>query len=1478
MTFSGAFCINAPEAGGQVKKVADKTPAGNVIKMLQKQAEEIKDQATDLIDVAAGKDGFGRAVITFVRNNTLYPMSVGFKREKKGLVDKIPKRSIVRIKSLKADYGEQGKYFSVRQIGDYRVLKADAEDPTSAPTDLLVKKYKNVSTKQEFLGLALPDEPDVMLVASKNNLIQLGPSKGGFDKDGGADAHWMIEGARLETCFLKNRFTGGMLGPLGGQVDSSQEFPPKDEQISWKGSTGQSGKVSIADLESGLSEKEGLSISSLVWRANKARQHLLESKLSDEKFKAVFYAYLEQAQKARSKFSSRQNPEPIRYGDKIKLSHTNSMQGLCVGSAAHPGGGSGSTEVFCSNADSSDQISDELSCWWIIKGQHHSTDRLNCRLATPVKAGDVIRLENAKTGQNLSAEKLSKSFEVAFEKDKVPDDFSQLEVFADGREGIGSINDNWVITPIEGSGNNIWKGREFMLTHGMTRHKMHSFDSFFQTQSMSGHAQKVVALERKEEEKTEAPTSNAEGLLDKSELSGAVSVASKVGQQSQEGEAGSGSTGVSAENMAALKKSQKQAASIAKTESKKHVAAPAPAFIDKTLGWFVSSAVHAQSPKNDVAWTGFQDGAVFEDDPDQRIAIEIVKLGMDSTIAPGETLARKIQLISDRPSLTGFASQKIEGIGRDTLISLPPMLGKGVAWINQPVTTPGSFSVTFLGRTVENGRLEVVLGQDVDLEWLYKVVIGSGGGRKTSIIKREVKDGKPVETEVFSIDKSENHSAGIQSGQFTPYWVSFDKGSISQGYGLTPGQKIVSSWRDQNAPKQPYRIGFGSFREQSDYTGIDFGQAVTVDPPEKTFASFDQTFDLSGGQEQWLDKPLRVPGTGTISFWAEGQGDVILMLSESDSPGSQQYAVKINSAKAKMEVLEWRPGQGKYEKTLDTGSQDDFRINSGRRHVWVSFDNEQIFLGSGEKFQRLKLTRPKNKEVSNFLRVGFMGKGQGAKVGGVKISSPVRLIQVEPEGEKEESWKGLLEKDSAFVISPFDYSLEQSGPSIRFKDEVSGSSQFLGKASTKGATYEFITAIGKDGHPKITWTREPENPAQLRLKVLGKALRGAGQSIFLASSYMESTGQQEMDDFSDGKMDVGSAVAAAASTLTTGLGLGVSRLGIELEAMSKFHDKSLVSEKDESMGPKPMLKHKQHAAYAHQDKESQKNKAGAMVPPEAEKNRKRLEQELSMGQKWVASDPKKLVRLLALYKKVIGLITHPYVVEKGTTRATVVENLESLYQAHEEFFGMAETIDPSFGVMLDLLLTAYSNPYLIDSTNPEGEQLRQTLVSRVSTLAGKMLTLDGWLDLPALSNMPLWLEQGLPEPGKGIVEFSAKGQGDLMVSLTQDVVDVRSDVEGYKIFFGGRDNTQIQIRVRGFVKPVVSAEVDDVLNQIVNKKFWVKIDGGKISVGKDEPTSENKLLEWTDPYPPGGIEYISISTKQMPATIEGLSVKPLEES
>jgi len=178
------------------------------------------------VDEGQYKD-HGWAKLHTVRNKTTNPMI--FYSEARGLAESLPDGSVVAIKALKTGFGN---YYKAEKVGNKWVLKASTRDAKDPAAQFLVAKVgSSITLSSEVAGgfLLASSKPtfDVILVSDKaakddTTLWQL--------------AEDPKAGDTLESCFLKNKATGGMLTASydssgGGGAGEIAELKAKIEKL-----------------------------------------------------------------------------------------------------------------------------------------------------------------------------------------------------------------------------------------------------------------------------------------------------------------------------------------------------------------------------------------------------------------------------------------------------------------------------------------------------------------------------------------------------------------------------------------------------------------------------------------------------------------------------------------------------------------------------------------------------------------------------------------------------------------------------------------------------------------------------------------------------------------------------------------------------------------------------------------------------------------------------------------------------------------------------------------------------------------------------------------------------------------------------------------------------------------------------------------------------------------------------------------------
>lgn len=175
--------------------------------------------------LSAPSSEHGLGFLQRVRNNSEYPIDFSQDRT---ILDYLPDGTVLRIKSLRKEYGSNGRYYAVRKIvGAYR-LQADTFDPNDPATHFVVKRFVSRNFT-EYMGLYSDFAEGQFMKSDDSRAITF--SMPDIMDDKAAQGHWSIvdisgqEGAKLDdkkfmdptfaasifnACYLKSRASGFM--------------------------------------------------------------------------------------------------------------------------------------------------------------------------------------------------------------------------------------------------------------------------------------------------------------------------------------------------------------------------------------------------------------------------------------------------------------------------------------------------------------------------------------------------------------------------------------------------------------------------------------------------------------------------------------------------------------------------------------------------------------------------------------------------------------------------------------------------------------------------------------------------------------------------------------------------------------------------------------------------------------------------------------------------------------------------------------------------------------------------------------------------------------------------------------------------------------------------------------------------------------------------------------------------------------------
>ncbi|MFC1854400.1 hypothetical protein ACFLY6_00825, partial [Candidatus Dependentiae bacterium] len=541
--------------------------------------------------------------------------------------------------------------------------------------------------------------------------------------------------------------------------------------------------------------------------------------------------------------------QEVRFRDRIRFRHMNSGRYL---------------SAFEDNTISVSKNPSQDDVMWRVKGPHKAGERWNCKNEI-IESGMQIRLESSLTQGNL----------------KVDESEGDIKTYYVDESGLGDESDDWIIKTV-GASNILKDGTKIVLRHVKSANE----GSFLELAVKDGDVVSKSYKKVREKEKSEKLFQRVTAMkLETEETKKIREEIQKIDAEDQKKHAQMQKE--AKEKADKLKGAAKQVA-LAAIENIKKPVNPRKKELesklvkdDPKIKWLVENSIPAPMPVGNVAWTGFPHGSPSEQGPNEMIGIEVVKLGRGAGILPKRTVALKIDLLKKPPTFTGFATETILNFDVSYLLTLNPLLSKGVAWLEKSIKRPGRGSVVFLAKAQDKGDVQVLLGNDLTLNYVWKVIIGANNNTQAQIVRRNVQGREPVDEIVASVGKDENRFAACAPGRFVPYWVSFNDGEIILGGGNVIGESIILAWKDSNPRRKVSRVGFSTYKSAVKYAGVQIGDPVSIRPSSLVHAKDLQESLTASSAPTWLSKELRIPGRGCLEFDAKAGSDLMFVFADS---------------------------------------------------------------------------------------------------------------------------------------------------------------------------------------------------------------------------------------------------------------------------------------------------------------------------------------------------------------------------------------------------------------------------------------------------------------------------------------------------------------------------------------------------------------------------------------------------------------------
>lgn len=802
--------------------------------------------------------------------------------------------------------------------------------------------------------------------------------------------------------------------------------------------------------------------------------------------------------------------------------------------------------------------------------------------------------------------------------------------------------------------------------------------------------------------------------------------------------------------------------------------------------------------------------------------------------------------IHRNPEFKGSSLQIISDFGSGKIINVEPLFSRGFVWFDQSLPSDGRGTIMFRALAQE-GNVQICFSDAVMPRTIYSVVFGALENTKTVIYKNDGEKNVAVQ----EISNEQNEKARVTPGMIEQFWVSLNKGFIIAGKGL-PGTNIIMAWQDPSPASNIKKFGFSTYKSAVKYTDIQMlSDPIVTTTAKKAYVSDASSIQVGTVQSPaWHTLPLSPAGAGLIAFQATGSEEATLILANDEKQG---YAIMFGAdGNTTSKIMTLEDGQELYK--VDAKSSALAKLDVGKPNkFWVSFYRGQIILGKGNVGENPFCIYVDGEAPNGISKIGFAGK---SAIQNLEIWPALEFSFDQNVAEYVKRRQNTLIQGKLNVISPFDYRITQQGPSIVFKDMMTGKVTPVASTPDPGKQYHFGLEIASDGAPKLVAGQNSSTPEKIALDISVKIAETARDQVYMISQQMAyGTGPETIASL------VAIAGCAAVGAVGAGLAAAHAALQVELDKMQTLANRYIYTERIE------------------------KSLGGALtVSDEAKRDRQDFEAKLkaifgTLPDSIASLDPiPQLDYITKLWDDALRLITDAYVVENQGTKKSVISGLSNLYNSVKNF-GLSDDSSSVYSRMMSILIKAYNNPYLTSVGDLLDEQTRANWYLWINNLAKEFFSSAKLMKKGVEINFKgeyLWFPVAFPQSGKGSVTFEATAYSNIFVCFSDNAIQTSNLLKNiYEIVIGKWDNKVTAIHRNNLGDAVV--EFDHTKNPdlspdpMMAKKYWINIDNGIISGGVGE-LGQNKLWEWKDPYQLTPVKWVGFSNWLSPVIISNVKV------
>lgn len=678
-----------------------------------------------------------------------------------------------------------------------------------------------------------------------------------------------------------------------------------------------------------------------------------------------------------------------------------------------------------------------------------------------------------------------------------------------------------------------------------------------------------------------------------------------------------------------------------------------------------------------------------------------------------------------------------------------------------------------------------------------------------------------VGTIAFQATGSEDASLILANDQNEGYIISFgaDGNTCTKILDLKEGGELYGVYSTITA-MQPSAVTEPLATSVEPVSIAKLDVASTAETSAKTLPSDTAVVEKS------VDKPVALTADATA---VEKSGEVVKVI---DTPSSQtkQVAAKL--------VPTIKTASVSSIAVLDKGKPTKF---------WVSYYKGRFILGKGDIGKNPFCIYVDGDAPKGISKIGFAGK---CTIQNLELWPEVNLDfdneDTEYASQKEFSaFKGVLN-----IISPYNYVISQKGPTVIFKDRLTGMQWNMAGTPDPGAEYHFTVDVESNGIPNVKLLFQDPSAESIILQAMVTQFEAQKDASMRISQNLA---------YGTGPDMVSSMVALLSSSVAGAAGAGWA-VG-EAAGRSKLNELQQMANR-----------------YIYTENVDQKLKGQAEIKTEAQRNRQTLETKLEGILQLQLQDSSQLDYATKQWDDVLRLVTDFYVVEDKSVKTKLCDGLKEVYDAVKSL-DLTTVSLPIYNRMINCLIKAYSNAYLTKSGDAADDARRRDWYLWINTLSRTLMNSPSLMAIGVDVNFKgeyLWFPVALPVPGKGSVTFEAKAYNNIFVGLSENPFQVRNrSTRMYEIVIGKWDNKTTAIHRKSLGDAVVEFAHKDKPELSPDptefKKYWINIDDGKISGGVGE-LGQNKLWEWADPYPSAPVKWVGFSNWLSNVTYRNIKV------